>query len=674
MAPHRAVYLRAPSPLILFAPLRFLRRIIPLAVKAFPLTVIVLAAGFPSVASASPVSSPSNPLPALNSYIQNHCDFAKSQWCRVQTYNTFADVMWRKPIPGMRGCCDNPRKVIDEYNGAAFDGRHLYFQGGGHADYGGNEVYELDLGTLKWARLGEPAPLSDTQFIGTYCPVPQGGIFAGHTYGTPLYFEGKIYVWSQYPKCHGNRTSGVAARASFDLRTQRWTPMSRTRKTSATASVGGGQAVVFEAGRDAKALLVNLNTGQILRRSKPIGWIHFGDATVVDNNVFLFEDHNIFRIPADLSGPLHRLTETPRALIPNGGIAFDPRRNAFFFWSGGPAVFSVDRDFKQWHLYLTTDAPAPRRLSHVFSKWHYVPTENVFIGVGNTKNIWLFRPGKPINVKKALGEFKCSDLLPGAACPNLQKAVSLGGLVKLKRGIYNQCATISKPTSIDGNGSIVEGKACGSKAAFIVNADFSLSNITCKGIRVPDGNGACIRQQRGTLSLDHVVLESSQEGILSGRKAGDLSVHNSMLQRLGGDCAVKCGRAHGIYYDGSGIVRLDHVTIREPRDEGHLLKTGAIRTVLDHVDLDERDGFGSRSIDAFNGGVLEIRNSKITAAKKDGNKVVIGYDFESRVKFKKNIIDIQNTTINCAGGILLAGAHNFVMAKKEISASLTDCH
>lgn len=39
-----------------------------------------------------------------------------------------------------------PKSVIIAWNGAAFDSKNLkmYFHGGGHRDYGGDEVYELD--------------------------------------------------------------------------------------------------------------------------------------------------------------------------------------------------------------------------------------------------------------------------------------------------------------------------------------------------------------------------------------------------------------------------------------------------------------------------------------------------------------------------------------------------
>jgi hypothetical protein len=80
--------------------------------------------------------------------------------------------------------------LIMAYNGAAYDEEngHWYFVGGGHRDYGGNEVYRLDLKTLQWARLIDPVP---------YPPLGQGqapyaGPISRHT--------GSSVVWNKVTK------------------------------------------------------------------------------------------------------------------------------------------------------------------------------------------------------------------------------------------------------------------------------------------------------------------------------------------------------------------------------------------------------------------------------------------------------------------------------------------
>lgn len=55
-----------------------------------------------------------------------------------------------------------PNGVFIAWNGGAFDTKRNRFtiMGGGHGDYGGNEVYGFDMAARTWARLTEPSPLA----------------------------------------------------------------------------------------------------------------------------------------------------------------------------------------------------------------------------------------------------------------------------------------------------------------------------------------------------------------------------------------------------------------------------------------------------------------------------------------------------------------------------------
>jgi hypothetical protein len=72
--------------------------------------------------------------------------------------------------------------VMGAYSGAVFDTSRnkLLVWGGGHADYGGNEIYAFDLTTLTWSRLWGPSSTDDMYTSGTYNSYP-----AGDTNGDP---------------------------------------------------------------------------------------------------------------------------------------------------------------------------------------------------------------------------------------------------------------------------------------------------------------------------------------------------------------------------------------------------------------------------------------------------------------------------------------------------------
>ncbi len=86
-------------------------------------------------------------------------------WCKIRLSGGHPSIssVWPPDLDRRTRMVVGPRAVLIAWNGAAFDEESLffYFMGGGHADYGGNEVYEFDLKTERWARLTDALlPLS----------------------------------------------------------------------------------------------------------------------------------------------------------------------------------------------------------------------------------------------------------------------------------------------------------------------------------------------------------------------------------------------------------------------------------------------------------------------------------------------------------------------------------
>ncbi|TQE98976.1 MAG: hypothetical protein FKY71_11030 [Spiribacter salinus] len=613
---------------------------------------------------------------ALTEYIDQECDFSRSQWCRVETANQFTDVMWREDIPGREGCCHDPRNVFTDFNGMAFDGRSLYFHGGGHASYAGNEVYALDLGSLRWRRLNDPDPLTNTDFIGDDCPVPEDNIYSGHTYGNPIVANGTLHVWSQAPKCDDHGTGGPAVYGAFDLQGNEWAPRQRVPhgRSAAAIPMKGKRALVFGRGRGARVHVYDLETGERVNTggASPRGWFAHGAATTDGDWGYLLENKSIFAVSLSLVTQVEKITDRPDALGGNAGIAYHPETDQLVAWAGDRKVFGYGLQSGEWYVYADNGS-APESMRNIFSKWRYIPPLDVFIGVGDANNVWLFRLGEAVDPRAQLGEYECSDLVPGAECPSLQQALSQGDTVKLEKGVYRQCAVIQQPTTVIGNGARIEHAVCQGKAAFVTNADATLRDLTCAEHRIGSGNGACVRQQRGELTLDGVAIVGSQNGVLAGPDAGSLTVRNSELRGLGGDCSVKCGRAHGLYYGGSGDLVISNSRLSEPKDQGHLVKTGARRTLIEDSTMDERGGNGSRMIDAYNGGELVVRNSTLNAAQGDGNPDVIGYDYEARIEHSENRVVILGGRINCASGPLLAGRNSLDRAEVRVDSQTSNC-
>jgi len=86
---------------------------------------------------------------------------AENEWVKLNT-NNFQDVWTPSELRAGNG---NPRSVIQAWGSATWDSnRHDYvFTGGGHANYGGNEVYRWSSSTLEWERASLPSELVNVQ-------------------------------------------------------------------------------------------------------------------------------------------------------------------------------------------------------------------------------------------------------------------------------------------------------------------------------------------------------------------------------------------------------------------------------------------------------------------------------------------------------------------------------
>ena len=120
---------------------------------------------------------------------------APGEWRDIDSTNSFQDVRFTQAehdaLVTKTGSqpfySQGPEAVINRWGGMAYDdsGHRLFFHGGGHYAYGGNEVYQFNLATLTWTRVTDPSPLIGDELTpgnGAPNPAPAEGPFARHTY------------------------------------------------------------------------------------------------------------------------------------------------------------------------------------------------------------------------------------------------------------------------------------------------------------------------------------------------------------------------------------------------------------------------------------------------------------------------------------------------------------
>jgi hypothetical protein len=190
-------------------------------------------------------------------------------------------------------------------------------------------------------------------------------------------------------------------------------------------------------------------------------------------------------------------------------------------------------------------------------------------------------------------------------------------------GEYFDCAVVHQNNLvIEGSDpagtAVMTDKACQGKAILVTTgAGIVVRNLTLTRARVPDFNGAGIRAEGSSLTVDHVHFINNQDGILTGAPEGStLTVRDSEFLRNGG-CDGAC--AHGIYAGHIALLHVEHTRFFETK-EAHNIKSRALRTEVIGCDIaDGAEGTSSYQVEIPNGGSVVVRDSTMEKGPKSGN-------------------------------------------------------
>ena len=209
--------------------------------------------------------------------------------------------------------------------------------------------------------------------------------------------------------------------------------------------------------------------------------------------------------------------------------------------------------------------------------------------------------------------------MPSAAAA----AAGPGDHIVIYPGQYFDCATLAANNlTIEGAGDpatvVLTDKTCGGKALLIVDGDdITIRNLTLTRARVPDGNGAGIRAEGGSLTVDGVHFVNNQDGILTNANpAMVLTVRHSQFTRNGA-CLEAC--AHAIYAGKIASLIVQDSVFRDTR-QGHDIKSRAAHTEVTDCDIqDGQTGTASYLIEAPNGGAVIVRGNTLEKGPLSGN-------------------------------------------------------
>lgn len=239
----------------------------------------------------------------------------------------------------------------------------------------------------------------------------------------------------------------------------------------------------------------------------------------------------------------------------------------------------------------------------------------------------------------------------GRGFSRLQDAVdAIGGgrgTIRIAPGTYRQCAVqtagrVAFEAAVAG-AAILDGVACEGKAALVLRGGgASVRGLTFRNIRVPDGNGAGIRLERGDLDVAGTLFRDSEQGILTADDpAGAIRISRSTFSGLGRcDRGLSC--AHSLYIGGYGSLSVDRSRF-ERGHGGHYVKSRAARIAVTDSSFDDTRGSTTNyMVDLSNGATGRI----------SGNRFVQGRNKENHSAL---IMVAAEGRANSSAGLAIAG-------------------
>ncbi len=252
-------------------------------------------------------------------------------------------------------------------------------------------------------------------------------------------------------------------------------------------------------------------------------------------------------------------------------------------------------------------------------------------------------------------------------------AAHSGDTVAIAAGTYYDCAIVNQnDLTIEGVGpkTILTDRTCAGKALLVINGNNdTVKDMTLQRARVGDGNGAGIRAEGGSLTVEGVRFFNNQDGILAApNPKATIRIMNSDFTD-NGSCASHGGCAHAIYVDALALLEVEHTRFYDTH-EGHNVKSRARKTIVKDCTIEDGpDGTSSYQIDLPNGGSLIAEGNTFEKGPKSqnhANTIMIG---EEGVNQPTAEIVVKNNTLINNTGYTTVLVHNITATPAQLSGN-----
>jgi hypothetical protein len=198
---------------------------------------------------------------------------------------------------------------------------------------------------------------------------------------------------------------------------------------------------------------------------------------------------------------------------------------------------------------------------------------------------------------------------------------------------------------------IADGASAEAKGIWVIRGQHVIvENVEFRGARVPDKNGAGIRNESDRLVVRNCRFEDNENGILGGKAESVLEIHHSAFVNNGaGD-----GFSHNLYVSGARV--LIHGSYFSRARAGHLLKSRARETHVLYSRLTDETGNASYELEFPDGGLAVVIGNLIEQGPSTDNPIMISFGAEG-YKFSRNELYLShNTLVNNrhSGGVFVS--------------------
>jgi hypothetical protein len=365
-------------------------------------------------------------------------DLQPGEWYEIpNTQLSSAAYDWSPNYPpGNSGV----RSVIAAWSGAAIDTaeNRMLIWGGGHQDYGGNEIYAFDFDTLQWSIVAQPSPFSVIESATGASYYSDGLPASIHTQNTLIYsstFNALCHIGGggMYPGADGENTFDC-----YDFDTDSW-----TKKTDAPI---GDFVVTARNPDDDHVFLLGLGDDNcIIHEYDPalnswtqrtagsisaFSYNYYAMMVVAEDYLIAYGNGRYYKWDiSDSSGNIRVLSTSSSG--PQDAVAdshptgdYDLVAGNIVSWIGGDDVYMLDIETDTWSRISGDGSQLPSRTTAgVYRRWSYIPGLNVFAlytGDDIENNMWIYRhssgtpvpPFPPENLRILKIELHINDFWP----------------------------------------------------------------------------------------------------------------------------------------------------------------------------------------------------------------------------------------------------------------------